>query len=45
MVDYWEIAAYSTYDMFSTYKYLIVNLVYLIANFVGQLTESVSPGF
>ena len=26
MVDYWEIAARSAYDMFSKYKYLIVNL-------------------
>ena len=25
---YWEIAAHSTYDMFSKYKYLIVNLVF-----------------
>ena len=28
MAAYWEIAAYSTYDMFSKYKYLIVNLVF-----------------
>ena len=28
MVAYWEIAAYSPYDMFSYYKYLIVNLVF-----------------
>ena len=27
MAAYWEIAASSTYDMFSKYKYLIVNLV------------------
>ena len=26
MATYWEIAAYSAYDMFSWYKYLIVNL-------------------
>ena len=25
---YWEIAAHSAYDMFSKYKYLIVNLVF-----------------
>ena len=28
MVAYWEIAAHSAYDMFSKYKYLIVNLVF-----------------
>ena len=27
MATYWEIAAHSAYDMFSKYKYLIVNLV------------------
>ena len=26
MVAYWEIAAHSAYNMFSVYKYLIVNL-------------------
>ena len=25
---YWEIAAHSAYDMFSMYKYLIVNFVF-----------------
>ena len=25
---YWEIAAHSAYEMFSKYKYLIVNLVF-----------------
>ena len=28
MTAYWEIAAHSAYDMFSKYKYLIVNLVF-----------------
>ena len=28
MATYWEIAAHSAYDMFSKYKYLIVNLVF-----------------
>ena len=28
MAAYLEIAAYSAYDMFSKYKYLIVNLVF-----------------
>ena len=28
MAAYWEIAAHSAYDMFSTYKYIIVNLVF-----------------
>ena len=28
MAAYWEIAAYLAYDMFSKYKYLIVNLVF-----------------
>ena len=28
MVAYWEIAAHSAYDMFSKYRYLIVNLVF-----------------
>ena len=28
MAAYWQIAAHSAYDMFSKYKYLIVNLVF-----------------
>ena len=28
MADYWEIAAHSVYDMFSKFKYQIVNLVF-----------------
>ena len=28
MAAYWEIAAHSAYDMFSKYKYLIVNLFF-----------------
>ena len=28
MAAYWEIAAHSASDMFSKYKYLIVNLVF-----------------
>ena len=28
MTVYWEMAAHSAYDMFSEYKYLIVNLVF-----------------
>ena len=34
MAAYWEIAAYSTYDMFSKYKYLIVNLFFPTSVFV-----------
>ena len=30
---YWEIAAHSAYDMFSQYKYLIVNLVFVPPRF------------
>ena len=30
---YWEIAANSAYDMFSKYRFLIVNLVFLISVF------------
>ena len=29
MATYWDIAAHSAYDMFSLYKYLIVNLFFL----------------
>ena len=32
---YWAIAAHSAYDMFSQYKYLIVNLVFSCLGFVG----------
>ena len=28
MAAYWKIAAHSAYDIFSKYKYLIVNLVF-----------------
>ena len=28
MAAYWDIAAHSAYDMFSQYKYLLVNLVF-----------------
>ena len=28
MAAYWEIAAHSAYDMFSMYKYLVVNLAF-----------------
>ena len=28
MAAYWKIAAHSAYDMFSKYKYVIVNLVF-----------------
>ena len=28
MTAFWEIAAHSAYDMFSTYKYIIVNLFF-----------------
>ena len=31
MAAHWEIAANSAYDMFSKYKYLIVNLVFPIS--------------
>ena len=33
MVACWEIAAHSAYDMFSEYKYLIDNLVFLTSVF------------
>ena len=33
MAAYWEIAAHSAYNMFSKYKYLIVNLVFPILVF------------
>ena len=33
MAAYWEIAAHSAYDMFSKYKYLIVNLYFPISIF------------
>ena len=28
MAAYWEITAHSAYDIFSKYKYLVVNLVF-----------------
>ena len=28
MAAYWEIVAHSAYDMYSKYKYLIVNIVF-----------------
>ena len=38
MATYWEnIAAHSAYDMFSWYKYLIVNLVFSHLGFCGHL--------
>ena len=33
VVAYWEIAAHSAYDMFSKYKYLIVNLAFPTSDF------------
>ena len=39
MAAYWEIAAHSAYDVFSKYKYLIVNLV-LPTSFLARLYES-----
>ena len=30
---YWEIASHSAYDMFSKYKYLIVNLGFSLLSF------------
>ena len=35
MVAYWEVAARPAYDMFSKYKYLIVNLVFPTSVFGG----------
>ena len=35
MAAYWEIAAHSAYDIFSVYKYLIVNLVFLTSVILG----------
>ena len=40
----WENSC-SAYDMFSWYKYLIFPRRILEWKIVGQLTESVSPGF
>ena len=38
--NYWEIAAHSAYDIFSKYKYLIVNLVFPTSVFgVGFLFD------
>ena len=34
MATCWEIAAHSAYNMFSSYKYLIVNLVYFPLRFL-----------
>ena len=34
MAAYWGIAAHSAYDIFSWYKYIIVNLVFPIPRFV-----------
>ena len=34
MAAYWEVAAHSAYDMFSEYKYLIVNLVFSRLDFL-----------
>ena len=31
MAAYWEIAAHSAYDMFSKYKYLIIDLIFPIS--------------
>ena len=33
MTDYWEIAARSAYDMFSKYRYLIVNSIFPTSGF------------
>ena len=33
MAAYWEVAAHSANDMFSKYKYLIVNLVFPTTGF------------
>ena len=33
MAAYWKIAAHSAYDMFSTYKYLLVNSVFSYLGF------------
>ena len=33
MAAYWEIAAHSPYDIFSKYKYVIVDLVFLTSVF------------
>ena len=34
MATYWENTAHSAYDMFSWYKYLIVNLVFFPPRFL-----------
>ena len=34
MATYWEIAAYSAYDMLSQYKYLSVNLICFLPRFL-----------
>ena len=42
---YWEIAAHSTYDMFSEYKYLIVNLVFFFFFFFSMSVFEVGISF
>ena len=37
MATYWEIAAHSAYDMFSLYKYLIVNSGFPTSVFIVML--------
>ena len=43
MATYWEIAAHSAYDMFSWYKYLIVNLVFSHLGFWGGNLFLIAP--
>ena len=39
MAGYWEIAAYSAYDMLSKNKYIIVNIVFSSAEPLGSQGE------
>ena len=43
MATYWEIAAHSVYDMFSLYKYLIVNLVFSRLGFLSGNLFQIAP--
>ena len=43
MAAYWEIAAHLAYDMFSKYKYLIVNLVFPTSAFGGGNFFQIAP--
>ena len=43
MAAYWEIVAHSAYDMFSKYKYLIVNIVFPTSVFRVGFFSLIAP--